>query len=176
MGHVNEIFRQIYLYVFIDFCQFSKLLKINFWNFQKSKSHKRRPKNEKWNIRSGQLMLYIYTKIKNLSPIHKWSVREWSKYPDFREFSTLGLNISRTKFFRARPPKAFFIPMTRKIGYTHFWDDLSAVQKNTPLGGRPHRIFFNPQTSLRGPPWFRKTSLQRDLNFRHIFELLNQSA
>ncbi len=107
----------------------------------------------------------------------KWSAREWSKYPYFQEFSTLELNISRTKIFRARPTKAFFIPMTRKIGYTHFWGDLTAVQKNTPLGGRPPpNFFFNPQTSLRGPPWFRKTSLQRDLNFRMFFELLTHSA
>ena len=134
--------QKIYFFVFANFCQFSKLLKINFWNLKKSKSHKGRPKNEKWNIRSGQLMLYIHTKIKLSASIHKWMVREWSKYPYFREFSTLGLNISGTTPCIATLSKAFFILVTRRIDSTHFWSDLTAGQKNTPLGGRPHRIFF----------------------------------
>jgi hypothetical protein len=88
----------------------------------------------------------------------------------------LGLNISGTKFFTAKPLKAFFIYITRRIGYTHFWSNWVAVQKNTPWGAAPTKFFFNSQTSLQGPPWFRKTSFQKDLNFRHIFELLKGSA
>jgi len=135
--------KKFIFYIFVDFYPFLKPLENDFRNFQKSISSYRRPKNEKWNIYSSYLCMYFNTKIKLAAPIHKWSGREWSKYPYFREFSTLELNISRTKFFRARPPKAFFIPMTRRIGYTPFWGDLNAVQKNTPLGGRPHRIFFS---------------------------------
>ncbi len=126
--------------IFVDFWNHSKSI---YRNFLKSKTFVVTSKTEKWNIHPWLLCMLILTKIKLAAEMPKWSAREWSKYPYFREFSTLELNISRTKFFRARPLKAFFIPMTGRIGYTHFWGDSTAVQKNTPLGGRPHRIFFS---------------------------------
>jgi hypothetical protein len=49
--------------------------------------------------------------------------------------------------------------------------------KTTPPGRPPPPIFvFNPQTSLKGPPWFKKTSLQRDLNLDRRIDLLKDSG
>jgi hypothetical protein len=73
--------------------------------------------------------------------------------------------------------KDFFYPQDKENWFHPLLKWFNRYTKKHPPGGPPPpNFFFNPQTSLRGPPWFRKTSPQRDLNFGAVFELLTHSA
>jgi hypothetical protein len=81
------------------------------------------------------------------------------------------------KILYSNTSMGFFYPHDKENRFHPLLKWFDRCIKTTPPG-RPHppKFFFNPQTSLKGPPWFRKTSLRRDLNFHRLIDLLKDSA
>jgi hypothetical protein len=81
------------------------------------------------------------------------------------------------KIFYSITSKGFFDPHNKENWLHPLLEWIDSCTKTTPPGGPPPpNFYFNPQTSLRGPLWFRKTALQRDSIFRAFLELLNHSV
>ena len=98
------------------------------------------------------------------------------KVPLFSEIFNFGAKYLENEILYSKTLKDFFYPQDMENWFHPLLKWFNRCTKKHPPGGPPPpNFFFNPQTSLRGPSWFRKTSLQRDLNFRAIFELLAQS-
>ncbi len=82
----------------------------------------------------------------------------------------------RNEIFYSITSKGFFGPYDKENWLHPLLEWIDSCTKTTPPGEPPPpNFFFNPRTSLRRPPWFRKTSLQRDLNFDRLIDLLNDS-
>ena len=103
--------------------------------------------------------------------------QEGVKVPLFSKIFNFGAQYLGNKIFYSKTPKGFFYPQDKENRFHPLLEWIDSCTKTTPPGEPPPpNFFFNPQTSLRGPSWFRKTSLQRDLNFHRLIDLLKDSA
>ncbi len=99
------------------------------------------------------------------------------KVPLFSGIFNFGAEYLGNKIFYSNTSKGFFYPQDKENRFHPLLKWFDRCTKTTPpWGAAPTKFFFSPQTSLRGPPWFRKTSLQRDLNFDRLIEFLKDSA
>ncbi len=100
--------------------------------------------------------------------------QEGVKVPLFSKIFNFGAQYLGNKIFCSKTLKGFLHPHDQENWLHPLLEWIDSCTKTTPPGGPPPpNFFFNPQTSLRGPPWFRKTALQRDSIFRPFLELLN---
>jgi hypothetical protein len=99
------------------------------------------------------------------------------KVPLFSGIFNFGAEYLGNEIFYSNTPKGFFYPQNKENRFHRFLKWFDCCPKTTPpWGAAPTEFFFNAQTPLRGPPWFRKTALQRDSIFRPFLELLKDSV
>ncbi len=103
--------------------------------------------------------------------------QEGVKVPLFSKIFNFGAQYLGNKIFYSITSKGFFGPYDQENRVHPFLKLFDRCTKKHPPGGPPPlNFFFNSQTSLRGPLWFRKTSFQRDLNFDRLIDLLKDSG
>ncbi len=99
------------------------------------------------------------------------------KVPLFSGIFNFGTEYLGNKIFYSNTPQGFFYPQDKENRFHPLLKWFDRCTKTTPpWAAAPTEFFFSPQTSLRGPPWFKKTSLQRDLNLDRRIELLTDCA
>ena len=69
--------------------------------------------------------------------------QEGVKVPLFSKIFNFGAQYLGNKIFYSKVLKGFFYPQDKENRFHPFFSYLTAVQKNTLLGGHPHLIFFS---------------------------------